>query len=1595
MNKAISILKKTLKVILWVIIGYVLVMLLVAALIQIPAIQLKVAHFATSFVSDKTHTKVELKKINIRFPKSIVVEGLYLEDLQKDTLIYAKQVKINIAFKDLFVNKIHLSSLVLTDLVLNVNRSDKDSLFNYNFLLTAFSDTTKQKTPSTPWTFNLDQVRLKNIRLIFDDQFAGMKVQANLKQFKVDGASVDLEKQLIALDLIALSKSSILYSKKDSVSSEKTVVSSKTTTTKNNWKVSVKQIDLKDDRLSYTIGNKAKKINTFDASHLSYRQVTLKASALHYSSDLTELSIEKFYAVDQNGFTITKFETDFRMDAHSISAKNIRANTSNSSMEGNFLLKYKSLNSLVDSMQYATLHADVKKLSIYNADLLYFSPLLSAQSFFKNSNTTTTASGLISGTLTNLNGKNLEIHTGTITRLKTDFNITGLPDIKKAVFHFPNLRISSGRQDIVAMAGSSLPESIDLPENISLQIAFNGAIKSFKTTVGMSCSFGKAHLYAMIDPKENFSTKVTFTHFDLGRLLKDSKMYGPATLTAEAIGHGLDMKTIQTKIKAEVSQIYLNQYDYHNLKVDGRISGREFEGKINLNDSNAKLDFDGLVNLNPKQEYYKFRFNLKGANLKKLHFTKTDTRIGLLAFADLKGNTANNINGKAKISNILIMHEGKKYRLDSFLVASINEPKKSELNLKSSLVGIKYSGSLSPTRLSAEITALINNYFPISGPIKNTGQVKKSGRPKQPKSTEPQNFNFEIQLHNHPIISEVLLPQLKEFEPGLIKGSFDSEKSDLKLNANMHKIVYGTTVINDLEVDVHSDSSALNYKVSTSSILNTQVKFDNLLLEGKLAHQRIFANISSIDQKKNKKLQIRSEIIMDKNDYKITLDPKDFYLMDDRWDIAADNFIKVGNQGFLIHHFNIQKGESQINITSVNDKFKDDLSLEIRNFKLDDVSRIIEKDTSFVKGKVDGKVLLKSVNNSYGIIADVGISDLFVRNVPIGNLSLKAENPTTEKFNIDVRLSGAGNDLNANGSYTPNGGDHSINLKMVVKSLSMQTLKAFSFGQITDASGNLSGNFQVVGSTSAPEVTGEIVFSNAFITPAILNNPLELKQETVQIKNDGVYFNSFTLLDAKKNAANIDGVVHMKKFSDFIFDLHINSKDFLLFNSTARNNKEFFGRMVLDSKIDISGPLTLPVVNARMKVKKGSYFTFAVPEDKLSADKGEGIVEFEDTLLQNPILYGSVEKEATKSTLTGFDLSSIIEIDKQATLRLLIDPASSDSLVVKGEAALSFSMDRSGKMSLTGAYNLDEGSYLVSLESVIKRKFDIESGSTIIWNGDPMSADISINAIYTVRTSPIDLVADQMIGLSDADINAYKQRYPFLVYLKLRGELLKPEISFEIKLRPEDKGILNGAVNAKLTLLNEDPSALNKQVFALLVLGRFIQENPLQTEASSVSSAARATVGKLLSAQLNQLSSKLVSGVELNFDVQSYDEYQSGQAQGRTQVDIGVKKQLFNERLSVQVGGVVDVEGEKAKQNSASNITSDVTMEYKLTKDGRYRLKGFRHNQYEGAIDGQLVETGVGIQYVRDFNKWKYFLKAPRVNGESTKRKKTNETVKK
>jgi small nuclear ribonucleoprotein (snRNP)-like protein len=213
--------------------------------------------------------------------------------------------------------------------------------------------------------------------------------------------------------------------------------------------------------------------------------------------------------------------------------------------------------------------------------------------------------------------------------------------------------------------------------------------------------------------------------------------------------------------------------------------------------------------------------------------------------------------------------------------------------------------------------------------------------------------------------------------------------------------------------------------------------------------------------------------------------------------------------------------------------------------------------------------------------------------------------------------------------------------------------------------------------------------------------------------------------------------------------------------------------------------------------------------------------------------------------------------------------------------------------------------------------------------------------------------------------------------LKLQGELLQPQVSFDIQLPEESNEISKGTattINYRLTQLRAEPSELNKQVFSLLLLNRFVGENPFESSSGGLTaeSLARQSASKLLTEQLNKLASDLVQGVDVNFDVTSFDDYSTGSAQTRTDLNVALSKRLLNDRLTVTVGSNFELEGSSQSANRNTNtIAGNVAVDYSLSQDRRYMLRGYRKNEYEAVIEGYVIETGVGFIITLDYNKFK------------------------
>src|SRR5687768_7552356 len=108
-----SILKKTGRIVLKIFLFLILFIFLVLALLLTPPVQRFATRQAENFLEKKLKTKVEIGKIYIGFPKDVVLDNIYLEDRQKDTLLYGGSVRVDIDMWKLLSNEILIDKLKL------------------------------------------------------------------------------------------------------------------------------------------------------------------------------------------------------------------------------------------------------------------------------------------------------------------------------------------------------------------------------------------------------------------------------------------------------------------------------------------------------------------------------------------------------------------------------------------------------------------------------------------------------------------------------------------------------------------------------------------------------------------------------------------------------------------------------------------------------------------------------------------------------------------------------------------------------------------------------------------------------------------------------------------------------------------------------------------------------------------------------------------------------------------------------------------------------------------------------------------------------------------------------------------------------------------------------------------------------------------------------------------------------------------------------------------------------------------------------------------------------------------------------------------
>ena len=110
--------------------------------------------------------------------------------------------------------------------------------------------------------------------------------------------------------------------------------------------------------------------------------------------------------------------------------------------------------------------------------------------------------------------------------------------------------------------------------------------------------------------------------------------------------------------------------------------------------------------------------------------------------------------------------------------------------------------------------------------------------------------------------------------------------------------------------------------------------------------------------------------------------------------------------------------------------------------------------------------------------------------------------------------------------------------------------------------------------------------------------------------------------------------------------------------------------------------------------------------------------------------------------------------------------------------------------------------------------------------------------------------------------------------------------------------------------------------------------------------------------------------ISRGFSSDSSEDFTTGQKENRTDLNVGLSKKLLNDRLKVTIGSSFGLEGPKRENQDTNNIAGDISADYQLSKDGRYKIRAYRKNRFQVALQGQVIESGVGFIITIDYDKF-------------------------
>jgi len=1288
---------------------------------------------------------------------------------------------------------------------------------------------------------------------------------------------------------------------------------------------------------------------TFNSDDLLVEGFTLRMNDFQMHEGSISLELNELAFVEKSGMQLKKLNGYFEIADSLYQVSNLFLKTGHSMLHAPLIqlaVLDSSMNNIWEDMQF-DIQIDSSILGI--KDAVFFAPELKGldQKFQMR--------GQLTGTLSDVKLKDFIFTYGQDTRIAADLSINGLPELDEAFIFGEVKQLSSSVRDAQSIYLPPFEERkpLHLPENIQKlgKVSFQGdlvgmfndlvANGKFTTDYG-SITTDLAVVSDIPNKRYNFKGDISIDAFQVGKILDQTEMLGELSMSANLNG-GIDsLGQYDITMGSKISKVDFNQYSYSEINLAGRLTNKTFNGEIMIDDPNIKLEFMGGYRMKNNIPKLDFRADLH-ANLDELNFDTTDTEAGLLLIADMQGSNLNNAVGELQLSNIYYRKEQDTAKVNTLVINSLNILDEQVLQIESEYFNITTSGDYDTGDLLTGLSTMVYQYFPVLS--------DEEEKPEDWMASNPGALKIDAEFFNLNELTAFFLPQLSIPHEIKLNATLDANRDIYDLEIYSPEIQFDTIISKNLLLSISADKESLYFDLNADyfNFKGSEI-FNNLSIETQSQQDSVLIALSwdNLDDGIRYAGNLNTSILFEKslNDNIVLethLYPSDFILNNQSWKLD-ESHIRIDSSEISLGAIQFYNEKQMVKLVGdiSNDPSKD-LRYYIQNFDISLLNRFLAQSGYQVSGIFNSNGRLADAYNNINFRSFIDLQNLYINEEEFGMLQI---NTTWDYLSNALKLDGNSKYLDFRGGINP--ANDNINVTVNVNNFGLAVLEPYLIDAgLLDIKGSIDGSIDVTGKLSDPEIIGALDFNRAGLTYDMLMTRFNLN-DTVFVYTDSLVFQNFLISDEAGGTGVIRGKLTHNKFQNIKYDFDIDIDNYHIMNTTEIDNSLYYGSAFATATANISGgtkDITINIPEAL--TEKNTVFVLPM-SDSYEADDEPWISFIKDSATSK-----NLENLIPE---TPFDVTFLMNmtVTPDAEARLVFDPKVGDMIRANALGDLSIEVYPDGDFSMKGELEIKSGDYLFTLQNIINKRFVIQEGGIISWDGDPLDGKLNLKAAYKLKAPLYDI----MVGIDTSDV--YKRRTDVLCLMNMSGSLMNPDIKFSIEVPNADE-------KAKTRVASLSDDEINKQVLTLLVLNRFYTPDDMQMGGDNRSSnLAGVTSFELLSNQLSNWLSQISDDFDVGVNYRPGDEITS------QELEVALSTQILNDR--VLINGNVGV-GEH--ENTSSDIVGDVEVQVKINKSGNLRVKGFTraNSQSQLEFDYGPYTQGVGIFYTESFNTIRGLLK--------------------